>query len=130
MSDNYQIKDANAAIQTFKSTDTGGVQTPHHNVDALPWPTTVTAYALTLTNANTQYTQTLPAATKRFEFKCRSLVDIRFAFETGKVATPTDPYQTLKAGTAYDSGSVKMTSPVLYFASATAGVVVEILAWS
>ncbi len=130
MSDNYQIKDANAATQTFKSTDTGGVQTPHHNVDTLPWPTAVTLYAVTMTNGNTQYSQALPAATKRVEFKCRGLYDIRYAWETGKVATPTDPYGTLKAGTAYDTGNVKLTSPTLYFACATAGQVLEITAWS
>jgi len=33
---NYQIKDGNAALKTFKSSVLGTVNTPHHNIDALP----------------------------------------------------------------------------------------------
>ncbi len=36
MANNISVKDAAAATKTLKTTDTGGVHTPHHNVDSLP----------------------------------------------------------------------------------------------
>ena len=93
-------------------------------------PRTVVLYAKTLTNANTEYSQALPANTLRFAFKCRTSYDIRWAFVTGKVATPTDPYETLPAGSSADSGPVQFPSGTLYLASSQAGVVVEIECWS
>lgn len=92
--------------------------------------TTVTLYNLTLTSANTQYSQALPATCRRFSFRCREEADVRWAMETGKVATPTAPYSTLPGGAVFDSGSVLMTGETLYVASPVAGVVVEIDAWS
>ena len=88
-------------------------------------------YNTTLTTADTQYSRSMPAGCRRFEFQCRTSSDVRFAFETGKVATPTAPYMTLKAGTAYDSGPVNQggAPSTLFLASSTAGVVVEILSW-
>lgn len=126
-----QVKDANAVVKTMKTTEDGGEHVTHHIVDAEPWPTTPTVYTLYLTTANTQYTQTLPAGCKRFEWRARQLADVRWAFETGKVATPTEPYLTLRAGTAYDSGPVDFAASVtLYFASAVALTLVEIIAWT
>ena len=92
--------------------------------------TGVTLYTVTLTNADTEYSQALPAGTKAFAFRCRSAVDVRFAFETGKVATPTDPYRTLPSGQEYYKEAVNLTGKILYLASSTAGVVVEIEAWT
>ncbi len=84
----------------------------------------------TLTNANTEYTIALPTGTTHFEMQARQNASVRFAFETGYVATPTAPYETLKAGYTYSSynlwGSQTMT---LYLASATAGTIVELIAW-
>ena len=84
----------------------------------------------TLTNANTEYTIALPAGTTHFEMQARGNAAVRFAFETGLVATPTDPYMTLKAGYTYSSynlwGSQTMT---IYAASPTAGTVLELIAW-
>jgi hypothetical protein len=87
---------------------------------------TPTLYNATLTLANTEYSQAL-AACKGIEFQARTAVDIRFAFVTGKVATPTAPYMTLKAGQWYIFDGSPTT---LYLASATAGTVVEIIVWS
>lgn len=36
MANNVSAKDASAVTQTFKTTDTAGVHTPHHNVDSMP----------------------------------------------------------------------------------------------
>lgn len=86
----------------------------------------------TLTNADTQYTVTLPAGCSHYSFQCRTAFDVRFAFVTGKVATPTAPYATLKSGQAYSSPedfTLKAGSETIYFASSQAGVVVEIVPW-
>lgn len=126
-----QVKDANAVVKDMKTSLSSGEHVTHHNIDREPWPTTPTVYTLYLTTANTQYTQVLPAACKRFEWRARQIADVRWAFETGKVATPTEPYLTLKAGTAYDSGLVNLDSALtLYFASAVALTLVEIIAWT
>ena len=126
-----QVKDANAVVKTLKTTVDGSTEhITHHNIDTLPWPTLPTLYAVALTLADTQYSQELPANCARFAFHARTNVAVRFAFATGLVATPTDPYQTLKAGENYASGDVLADSLMLYFAAATAGTVVEIEAWS
>lgn len=87
-------------------------------------------FNVTLTNANTEYSQALPSGCSHFEMQARSAAVIRFAFEAGRVATPTAPYVTIKADGSYSSydlwGGQTMT---VYFASATAGAIVEIIAW-
>jgi len=93
--------------------------------------TTPVLYAKTLTVADTEYSQALPAGTKKFLFHCRDLTSvIRYAFVTGKVATPTDPYGTLQPGVAYNEDFIKLAATTLYLASSSAGAVVEITAWS
>lgn len=93
---------------------------------------TPTVYNVTLTLANTEYSQALPTDCKGFEFHCRTSYDVRFAFVTGKVATPTAPYMTLPAVNWYASPPMNQGAypSTLYLASATAAVVVEIIAWS
>ena len=95
-----------------------------------PPATTPTVYNITLTVANTEYSQALPANTKDLRFRCRTLYDVRFAWVTGKVATPTAPYLTLSAGCDYCSDGNNLASQALFLASATAGVVVELECWS
>lgn len=91
-----------------------------------------TVYNLTLTVADTEYSQAMPSYCRGFEFQCRTADDIRFAFAAGYVATPTAPYMTLKASDYYYSPDISQETAqsTLYFASATAGAVVEIIAWS
>jgi len=91
-----------------------------------------TIYNVTLTAANTEYSQLLPDYTKDISIQCRTAYDVRFAFVTGKVATPTAPYATIKNGGGYGSDNMRTleTNPqTLYLASAQAGVVVEIVVW-
>jgi len=94
-------------------------------------PAIPTVYNIACTNANTEYSQALPAQCRKFEFQVRTEVVVRFAFETGKVATPTAPYMTLKAGGYFFSSAVaQYTAPsTLYVASPNAGIVVELLVW-
>lgn len=96
----------------------------------LPLATTPTLYNLTLTNANTQYAQILPTNSKSISFRCRTAYDIRYAFETGKVASPTEPYMTLPSGGKYSQGDLSYYEENIYFASSQAGVVVEIEVWA
>lgn len=83
---------------------------------------------VTMTNANQEYTITIPGAARTVTVQCRTADDVRVAGITGKVGTPTDPYFTLKAG-----GRLDLVKPspfagadfTLYFACAAAGKVVE-----
>ena len=90
----------------------------------------VAEYNVTLTNANTEYSQALPANARKLIFRCRTAYDVRYAWATGKVATPTVPYQTLRASAEYALDGIKVASGIIYLASATAGVVIEMEAWS
>ena len=87
-------------------------------------------YTITITNADTEYSQALPENTKALEFKCRTAVATRFAFETGKVATPTDPYMTLPANATYFKDDLVMSSTTLYVAAASGTLKVEVIAWT
>lgn len=93
--------------------------------------TVPTVYNLTLTLASTEYSQELPANCARYDFQCRTAYDVRYAWATGKVATPTAPYMTLKAGGTFTSEFVPQSlgGQTIYFASAQAGVVVEIICY-
>lgn len=91
---------------------------------------TPTIVNVTLTLANTEYSWLMPNDTQTFEFQARTAADVRFAFTTGLVAAPTPPYFTLKSNDYYTSPPVNMTGQTIYFASGSAGTVVEIMAWS
>ena len=93
---------------------------------------TPTTYNVTLTVADTEYSQALPANCRGFEFQARTEAVVRYAFATGKVAAPTAPYHTLKAGDYYYSPQLNQAAApsTLYVASPDAGTVVEILAWT
>lgn len=86
-----------------------------------------TVINLTCTNADTEYSQEISTGSS-FEFQARTEATLRYAFVTGKVATPTAPYMTLKAGDYFYSQAGFGTT-TLYVASPTAGTVVEILVW-
>ena len=88
-----------------------------------------TAYNITLTLANTEYSQLLPSGIKELRFRCRTLYDVRFAWETGKVATPTAPYLTLPAGSDYFSDKKDISGKKIYLASSQAGVIIELSVW-
>jgi len=89
-------------------------------------------YNVSMTLADTEYSQVLPANCRGFEFQCRSAFAIRWQVVTGKVATPTAPWMTLKSGDAYSSPSIaQAASPsTLYFGCDDAAQIVELLAWT
>ena len=95
-----------------------------------PPGTSPVVYNKTMTSADTEYSQALPAGTKAFTMQCRGDYDVRFAYVTGKVATPTAPYMTLKAGQNYFEDRLNLTSKTVYLACATASQVMEIVCYT
>jgi len=93
-------------------------------------PTTATKYAVALTNADTEYSQALPANTKKFRVHLRDYATFRLAYETGKVATPTDPYETIPAGSEKYEDGLNLSALTIYLASPVAGKTAEVEAWS
>ena len=93
--------------------------------------TTITEYNITLTLADTEYSQALPANTKKIEFWSRGKYAFRHAFTAGKVASLVSPYLTAFANSNYESpGMADLTSKTIYFATDTAGDVIEMRVWS
>jgi hypothetical protein len=95
-----------------------------------PAATTPTSYNVTMTLANTEYSQALPANTKRVCLQCRGLYDVRFAFVTGKVAGPVAPYHTLLAGMNYWEDNLSLAATTIYVACGVAAQVAELVCWS
>lgn len=93
---------------------------------------TPTIYNITMTNANQEYSQALPANTKKFTVMMQENdTAFRIAYITGKVATPTAPYFACPAGACISEDfSQGKTSQTLYFACGTAGKTIQIIAWN
>lgn len=126
------IKAAVEACQTALEIIDNIVSGSEAQVDVLTLPhaTTPVIYNVTMPNADTEYSQALPSNVKKFLIHTRDESEFRLAFVTGKVATPTAPYFTIPASKAYYEDHINPASLTLYFASASAGKVVEIIAWS
>ncbi len=112
--------------QKFVDDGSGNVSVRTSAVLDIEYSTTTSSHNTTLTNANTEYSKAIPDDTKQFRFRARTPVAIRYAWQTGKVATPTEPYFTLPAGLDYASDAVLLTSETLYFATTVSGTVVEL----
>lgn len=89
-----------------------------------------TTYNIDVAVANVEYSQAIPDGTTHISFRCRDDATIRFAWESGKVAGPTAPYQTLRPGGEYSQTLLYTSGVTLYVASSTAGVTVEVEVWS
>lgn len=92
----------------------------------------VVVYNVTMTNANTEYTQSLPSSTNNFFISIQGGVganSYRIAWVTGKVATPTAPYLTYPDNVEYGVDNVILSSKTLYLAGSAAGMVVQIVAY-
>lgn len=87
-------------------------------------------YNVTMTLADTEYDQALPANTKKYTIQTRDGTAFRMAFVTGKVAGPTEPYLSIGTDGFHHEDSINPASLTLYFACGDAGKVAEILAWS
>ncbi len=89
-----------------------------------------TIYNVTMTDADKEYSQALPSNTKKFTLQCRDGTAFRLSFETGKVATPTEPYLTVRTNDVYYEEELNLTSRTIYVASASAAKVVEMICWT
>lgn len=90
-------------------------------------------YNVAITDGNTEYSQALPSLTKKFLMHCRDGTAFRIAFETGKVATPTEPYFSVPTNQAYYEDFLEAASLTLYFACAGGAGInksMEIIAWT
>ncbi len=91
--------------------------------------TTPEIFNVVMTDADTEYSQALPAGTDRFSIQCHTSFDVRFAYEEGKVAGPTAPYAIVKSGTNNFEGGLKLQKKTVYVACATADQVIEVITW-
>ena len=97
-------------------------------------PRTPAIYNVTLTAADTEYSQALPAGCKRFSVSIRdgaAANNYRVAFVTGKVATPTAPYFKLPCTAEYYEADILLwDATTIYIAGSNAGDVAQIIAWT
>jgi hypothetical protein len=119
-----------AAIATAAKQDDGNASLT--SIDGKLGASTITDENLTLTVADTEYSFAIPANCKSIEFWSRNGYPLRYSLTaTGRVATPTGDYLTLKSNCSYASPfTLNLSSKTIYFATDNAGDVVEILAWS
>lgn len=85
-----------------------------------------TIYNLTLTNANTEYSQALNAFPAYITIQCRSVADLKVAFTSGQSGTT---YITIPAGSSYTFPMQIAGVKTVYVQSPSASAVVEILEW-
>lgn len=124
--------DASVSIDSLaKEATLASIKTATEALAAKQAATTITEYNITLTLADTEYSQALPANTKKIEFWSRGKYQFRHAFTTGKVAGLVQPYFTAFANSCYESpGMADLTSKIIYFATDSAGDVIEMRVWS
>jgi asparagine N-glycosylation enzyme membrane subunit Stt3 len=92
--------------------------------------TTPTIYTKEMTAANTEYSQALTNV-KAFSMHVRTDdAAFRLAYETGKVAAPTEPYLSKASGLEHSIAGLNNANITLYFACVSAGKVMEIEAWT
>lgn len=103
------------------------VGTDELDVNIDNWPGTPAIYNVTMTNADTEYSQALPANTRKFLIKCRTSFAIKLSFTSGQSGTT---YLTVPADQSYWEDQINDASITLYFQCANAGKVAEIVAWS
>ncbi len=84
-------------------------------------------YNVAMTLADTEYSQALPANTRKFLIRCRG------AYPINVCALPLGSdtlFITLPSGAAYWEDVIQITGFTLYFQCPTAAQVCEIIAWS
>lgn len=86
----------------------------------------VATYNVSFDAVDTEYSQLLPNGTKTIELKSRDGAEIRWAWKTGKVATPTNPYHTLLANTVKKVENVFLVDKTIYLAADVSNNVAEI----
>lgn len=105
----------------------------NYSVSAKPRNPTVTNITMTL--ADTQYTHQLTKYTKNFMIHTRDESSFRLAFATGIVAVPAGDYLTVPVNARYYEENINVYvanadwDGTLYFASDSAGKIIEVVEW-
>ena len=81
---------------------------------------------VTLTNAGTEYSLAVPTGASAVTIQSRTAADFKLATASGASGTT---YLTIKSGTAYYESNVSAYHQTLYFQSANAGQVIEVIYW-
>lgn len=134
-------KDADTVNALIYGQESSGISHPVHvdnsgniNVNVtsdIEVATTPILYNVTMTTADTEYSQLLPDDTKKIEFRCQDVgFATRYAYETNKVATPTTPYGILAPGETKTIDGLNLTTKTLYFACSTGTKVMQIEVWT
>jgi len=89
----------------------------------------VIQYTIVLDPVNQEFSLNIPADTRVLKMRARQSADVRFAFIQNKVATPLEPYHTLKSGVEYNLYDINPDNLTIYFATGTAGTIVELECW-
>ncbi|MBD3268493.1 hypothetical protein GF373_17635 [bacterium] len=87
---------------------------------------TPTVYNVTMTLADTEYSQALPSGTTGFMIQCRQDREIQLAFVSGESDTV---YITIPKTGLYYKEDLDVDDLTLYFQSSVANKVAEIVAW-
>ena len=87
-------------------------------------------YNIKMDNVDTEYSQILADGTKKLEIKCRELKELRFAFESGKVAGSDNPYSTLSADETIWEDDLNLNNTIIYLACSIAGQTAEVKVWT
>lgn len=86
-----------------------------------------TVVNVTLTSANTEYTYNIPNDISTITVKSRTAADFKMATTSGQSGTT---YFTVPSGLAYyETQIASFNSHQLYFQSANAGQIIEIIYW-
>lgn len=89
-----------------------------------------TLYHVTVTNADTEYSQALPTNATAADVRLQDGTAFRLAWVTGKVATPTAPYLTVPAGHKYSRVGMSTRRAYTIYIAAPAGTkTAEIEVW-
>jgi len=89
-----------------------------------------TIFNVAITNADTEYSQAIPAGTKRIKVVLADGATFRLAWETGKVAAPTAPYWTQPANIPYEEKiGLYLSAQTLYIADSVGTKICQILCW-
>ena len=88
--------------------------------------TAPTLYNVTMGSADTEYSQLLPTGTKIVNFHLTDYATFRYAWVTGKVATPTEPYWTVVANEMIERRGLYLSTKTLYFAESVGSKTMQI----
>jgi hypothetical protein len=90
-------------------------------------PANTRLLSIPITSANTEYSLHL-GQTKSLQISCRASVSgLRIALQSGKVASPIEPFHTVAARSKFDLGFSPAEDVTIYVASPIANVVAEVV---